>query len=337
MKLKISLILISMVMLISLVGCTAGDLNQPMYVPALYPNGNNTGNVGSSSAYWQNGYFTNINGAPYSPGGVPSLTNGHLFVGSALNVATDKAVSGDATLINTGALTVTGIQGHGITLPVSTGFLKYDPAAGGAWSFGAGGGISSVDTGTPSNITGIVTGNGSVLGHITDNSATWNSAQAGSSILTALSGLSYSSGSPVVRMNGAASFTLDTNTYLTAAINNATDTFVASVTITAGQVCYETSAGQMALAQANSSSTMPATYIATATVTIGNSGVFTKLGDVTIGAWTPGQLLYVSDSVAGGITATLPSAANDVIEVIGWAVSATVINFQANLNTVVHN
>ena len=57
---------------------------------------------------------------------------------------------------------------------------------------------------------------GDVIGDSYISSAsTWSGKQAGSSILTALSGLSWSSGSPIVRMNGASSFTLDTATYLT--------------------------------------------------------------------------------------------------------------------------
>jgi hypothetical protein len=42
----------------------------------------------------------------YSTGGTSSLTNTHIFVGNGSNVATDVAMSGDATMANTGALTV---------------------------------------------------------------------------------------------------------------------------------------------------------------------------------------------------------------------------------------
>lgn len=41
-----------------------------------------------------------------------ALTDGQLLVGNGSNVATDVAVSGDATLANTGALTVTGSTGN---------------------------------------------------------------------------------------------------------------------------------------------------------------------------------------------------------------------------------
>lgn len=41
--------------------------------------------------------------------GVAALTNAHLFVGNASNIATDVAVSGDLTLANTGAFTIANL------------------------------------------------------------------------------------------------------------------------------------------------------------------------------------------------------------------------------------
>ena len=51
-----------------------------------------------------------------------------------------------------------------------------------------------------------------------------NGKQNLNSILTALTGLSYSSGTPFIKMTGASTFTLDTNTYLTT--TSATSTYV---------------------------------------------------------------------------------------------------------------
>lgn len=59
-----------------------------------------------------------------------TLTNTHIFVGSAGGVATDVALSGDSTITNAGVITNTAIQGKTITL--ATGFLKY---TGSAWAF----------------------------------------------------------------------------------------------------------------------------------------------------------------------------------------------------------
>lgn len=48
--------------------------------------------------------------------GTSTLTNTYIFVGNASNVATGVVVSGDATLANTGALTVTKVNGKTVTL-----------------------------------------------------------------------------------------------------------------------------------------------------------------------------------------------------------------------------
>ena len=43
-----------------------------------------------------------------------TLNSGYIFVGNASNVATGVALSGDATISNTGAITVTGLQGRSV-------------------------------------------------------------------------------------------------------------------------------------------------------------------------------------------------------------------------------
>lgn len=68
-------------------------------------------------------YIRTSNGAVYvntntlaSPtwsqvGSIAALTDAHIFVGNAGNVGTDVAVSGDATMANSGAVTVVGVNG----------------------------------------------------------------------------------------------------------------------------------------------------------------------------------------------------------------------------------
>ena len=202
-------------------GCMPNDLQEPFYAPDVLPNANNTGSVGSTTMYWANGYFTNINGAPYAGGGVPALTDAHIFVGSALNVATDKAVTGDLSLANTGAFTVTGIQGHQVTLPMSSGYLYYDTGAS-SWAFSNPAGVvASVTASSPLASSGGANPDISLsydtgtLDVVTGNLAVKSGVfQASNSSLTSLSGLSYVSDS-FVKMTGANTFTLDTNTYLT--------------------------------------------------------------------------------------------------------------------------
>lgn len=49
-----------------------------------------------------------------------TLTDAHVLVGNGANVATDVAVSGDVTLANTGAVTVTGIHGTAVSaIPIT--------------------------------------------------------------------------------------------------------------------------------------------------------------------------------------------------------------------------
>lgn len=50
-------------------------------------------------------------------GGTPSLTSAHIFVGNGSNVATDVALTGDATMANTGAITNTKV--NGVSVPAS--------------------------------------------------------------------------------------------------------------------------------------------------------------------------------------------------------------------------
>lgn len=51
----------------------------------------------------------------YGSAPVGSLTDAHILVGDGSDVATDVAVSGDAAMANTGAVTVTGVNGAALT------------------------------------------------------------------------------------------------------------------------------------------------------------------------------------------------------------------------------
>ena len=55
-------------------------------------------------------------------------------------------------------------------------------------------------------------------------------------------------------------------------------------------------------------------------------------------SWTPGTVLYLSDdpTTLGGLTATAPSGAGDIIQPVAKAYSATVILFQPALTLVEH-
>jgi hypothetical protein len=70
---------------------------------------NNAGGVPSGGAgtfRWNGSRFEGYNGSQWVSFETPSLLNGRIFVGNASDVATGVVMSGDATVSNTGALTI---------------------------------------------------------------------------------------------------------------------------------------------------------------------------------------------------------------------------------------
>lgn len=61
--------------------------------------------------------------APVSPGDL-ALTNAHIFVGNSSNVGADVAMSGDATIANTGALTIAAAAVTGAKLSTAVGYFQ---------------------------------------------------------------------------------------------------------------------------------------------------------------------------------------------------------------------
>ena len=99
---------------------------------------------------------------------------------------------------------------------------------------------------------------------------------------------------------------------------------------------YVNSDGKMYRAKANSISTMPVLFMAAAAISSGNTGSFYTPGQViTNGLWAwalaagESALLYVSDSVFGGLTATIPTVSGDQVQIVGTVLSATSILFSA--------
>jgi len=72
----------------------------------VWRNGTNTGNLVLTTDAGNNLLF---NGTPVAQ---VTLTNAHIFVGNISNIPTDVALSGDATLANTGALTLNTVNGN---------------------------------------------------------------------------------------------------------------------------------------------------------------------------------------------------------------------------------
>ena len=75
-----------------------------------------------------NGFLSSTDWNTFNDKLSSALTSANIFVGNGSNVATGVAVSGDATLANTGAMTVTGIRGVNVdpTAPGTGQVLKFD-------------------------------------------------------------------------------------------------------------------------------------------------------------------------------------------------------------------
>jgi|GEM_PF-5927917 hypothetical protein len=127
----------------------------------------------------------------------PTLTNTHIFVGNASNIATDVALSGDASITNLGVLTNLGLLTKALPA-LAAGFLRYN---GSAWifdntSYGTGTVTSIGISGTDFTITGSpVTTSGTinlVLATVNSNIGTWNNVTVNAKgLVTAGSNVAY--------------------------------------------------------------------------------------------------------------------------------------------------
>jgi len=129
-------------------------------------------------------------------------------------------------------------------------------------------------------------------------------------------------------IGGDANFTWDSSNEVLKAtygvISNVYEV-VADVDITKGQAVYTTGFNggsgkpQVALAQANSSSTMPAIGVASANILAGQTGLVIIDGELD-GITTSGSqndILYVSATVAGAITNVRPTGATELVQNVG--------------------
>lgn len=102
-----------------------------------------------------------------------------------------------------------------------------------------------------------------------------------------------------------------------------------------GDVCYMAADGDLEFADADAASTMPALYMALGTIAAAASGQWLKLGFARNDGWSwtkgPGEagLIYVSLTGTTGntLTQTKPSVAGDQVQIIGHAITATIIDF----------
>ena len=136
---------------------------------------------------------------------------------------------------------------------------------------------------------------------------------------------------------------LDLNNYNIALETSLADHKVSGLTLvmTAGEnlvfgdFCYIKSDGKMWKADADAYTTMPIVAMASDTITAEATGIFLLLGTARDDTWaltvTGGMnnLIYASTTL-GGIQSAMPTGEGDEVQPVGWAITATVINFNPN-------
>lgn len=121
--------------------------------------------------------------------------------------------------------------------------------------------------------------------------------------------------------------------------HNATGTKVvatAGEALVFGDMCYLKSDGKYWKADADAIATMPVMVMSLATISANATGNFLHQGYVRDDTynWTIGGLVYASVT-AGAIAQTIPTGADDVVQIVGYAVTADIIYFNPQYNFVV--
>jgi len=108
------------------------------------------------------------------------------------------------------------------------------------------------------------------------------------------------------------------------------------VAIAALETVYIQNNIRVYLSKADSDTTMPVKGIATEGGVNNDYIVFLIEGFIRNNAWdwTPGALLYASDTTAGAVIATAPDTTNDMVQRIGIAVTADIMWFRPDLTMI---
>lgn len=108
-----------------------------------------------------------------------------------------------------------------------------------------------------------------------------------------------------------------------------TATMTAGENLAAGDLVYIAAAGTVFKADANTAGKEAIGFVLSSISSAASGTVYFGTGIVTgLTSLTPGSKYFLSASVTGGITATPPSGASDLVQLVGWAKSATELFFQ---------
>lgn len=88
--------------------------------------------------------------------------------------------------------------------------------------------------------------------------------------------------------------------------------------------------GNFDTTDADAEATMPVAALALETGTGSKLVLFDGFIRDDTWAWTPGGIIYAGTTV-GTMTQTSPSGSGDIVQVVGWALSADIMFFQPNL------
>lgn len=108
-----------------------------------------------------------------------------------------------------------------------------------------------------------------------------------------------------------------------------TCTATAGTNLAFPQACYIGSDGLLELSDADAAASMPVWALALASISEDADGKVLLFGFVRDDDWsfTPGGLLYADTETAGNLTQVAPSGSGDQVQVVGVAVTGTIIFF----------
>ena len=124
----------------------------------------------------------------------------------------------------------------------------------------------------------------------------------------------------------------------TTTISGTIVTLTAGENVAFGDIVYIKSDGKLWKADQSSAGKFPAQYMSTATISANATGVFCRNGIASNASWTwtVGSANPIYLSTTGGMTQTAPSSTGNVIQVLGHALSATLIDFNPSPDYITH-